>query len=339
MNQKALALTFQQAVEGFLLNLHAEGYSQSTIDIYKWGLSKFATHVPDNIQDIEKEHLLIAFSTVRDKGLKPASIQNVWIAMRSFFNWAEKELSLKRVDKGIPLPKASEPIIKPLSEDEIKCLLSACNNTKRATPQNRKSFSMHRPTAKRDKAIILTLLDSGLRVSELARLTISDLDLETGQITVIPYGSGLKSKPRTVFIGKLSKSTLWRYLTGRNIESEDFVFTSKENRQMNRNTIRKLLVSLGNRAEIQHVYPHRFRHTFAIQYLRNSGDIYTLQRILGHSSLEMVKRYLAIAKADQRDLTPKYVPVLMIVQPNGFEKIGPGLKRVPGDDTQAHCAV
>ena len=98
MNQRALALTFQKAVEGFLLNLHAEGYSQATIDIYKWGLAKFATYVPENIQEIKKEHLLSAFSSVRDEGLKPASIQNVWISMRSFFNWAEKERSIKRVE-------------------------------------------------------------------------------------------------------------------------------------------------------------------------------------------------------------------------------------------------
>ena len=140
MNQRALALTYQKAVEGFLLNLHAEGYSQATIDIYKWGLAKFASHFPENIQDIRKEHLLSAFSSVRDKGLKPASIQNVWIAMRSFFTWAEKELSLKRVDKGIPLPKASLPIISPFSENEIKRLLSACNYTKRATSLSRKQF-------------------------------------------------------------------------------------------------------------------------------------------------------------------------------------------------------
>ncbi len=299
MNQKALALTYQKAVEGFLLNLHAEGYSQSTIDIYKWGLAKFATHVPENIQEIKKEHLLSAFSSVRYKGLKPTSIQNVWIAMRSFFAWAEKELSLKRVDKGIPLPKAPEPIIKPFSENEIKRLLSACNNTKRATTSsNRKNFSMKRPTSLRDKAIILVLLDTGLRVSELTRLTLSDIDLESGQIVVKPFGAGKKSKPRTVFIGNLSRSSLWRYLTGKDINPHDYVFTSKDNRPMDRHSIRKLLVYLGEKAELQSVYPHRFRHTFAIQYLRNGGDIYTLQRILGHSSLEMVKRYLAIAKAD-----------------------------------------
>jgi len=57
MNQRALALTYQKAVEGFLLHLHAEGYSQATIDVYKWGLAKFATHVPDDIQEIKNEHL------------------------------------------------------------------------------------------------------------------------------------------------------------------------------------------------------------------------------------------------------------------------------------------
>ena len=67
MNRKALALAYQKAVEGFLLNLHAEGYSQSTIDVYKWGMAKFATHFPENIQDITKKHILSAYSKLRDK--------------------------------------------------------------------------------------------------------------------------------------------------------------------------------------------------------------------------------------------------------------------------------
>ena len=309
MNQKALALSYQKAVEGFFLNLHAEGYSQSTIDIYKWGLAKFAKYFPENIRDIEKKHILSAYAALRVKGLKPASIQNVWIAMRSFFNWAIKELGISRIDIDIPLPKAAPPLITPLTSDEIKRLLSACNYSKRATSTKRKTFRMKRPTAQRDKAIILTLLDTGLRVSELARMRISNIDLETGQISVIPFGSGQKSRPRIVFIGKLSKSTIWRYLTNRNIDSDDFVFTSKLNKPMDRHSIRRLLVYLGEKAEIKNVYPHRFRHTFAIQFLRNNGDIYTLQRILGHSSLEMVKRYLAIAKADCKTAHRKASPV------------------------------
>jgi len=208
MNQKALALTFQKAVEGFLLHLHAEGYSQSTIDVYKWGLSKSCQHIPESFHEVTKNHLLIAYSDIRNEGLKQASIQNVWIAMRSFFKWAERELGIPQIDIDIPLPKASPPNIKPFTSGEIKRLLSACNYTKRATSKNREPYRMKRPTAKRDKAITLTLLDTGLRVSELARLTISDIDLETGHVTIEPFGSGLKSKPRTVFIGKLSKSTL-----------------------------------------------------------------------------------------------------------------------------------
>jgi site-specific recombinase XerD len=68
--------------------------------------------------------------------------------------------------------------------------------------------------------------------------------------------------------------------------------------EMNRSRLLKILVSLGKRSGVSDVHPHRFRHTFAIQYLRNGGDPYTLQALLGHSSLDMVKVYLRIAQID-----------------------------------------
>jgi integrase/recombinase XerD len=305
------SMELSKSLQGLIISRSADGVSPHTIIVYEYGVNKLIRFLnnPD-ISKITNNDLQRFFIHLRQEdNLAESSIRNVWRAIRVLFTWVEKELDIKCPDYKIKYPKASSKHIEPFKSEDIKRLLLASEYTKGATSQNRKSFSMHRPTAKRDKSIILTLLDTGLRVSELARLTISDLDLETGQITVNPYGSGLKSKPRTVFIGKLSRSSLWRYLTGRNTEPADFVFTSKNNRQMDRNTIRKVLVYLGKKANIQNVYPHRFRHTFAIQYLRNGGDIYTLQRILGHSSLEMVKRYLAIAKADCEKAHRKASPV------------------------------
>jgi integrase/recombinase XerD len=306
-------MELKKSLQGLIISRSADGVSPHTIIVYEYGINKLINFLNNpNISSITKRDIQDFFIHLREKeNLAESSIRNIWRAIRVLFTWIENELDIKCPDYKIIYPKASSKHIEPFKSEDIKRLLSACNYTKRAISENRQTYRMKRPTAQRDKAIILTLLDTGLRVSELARLTISAIDLETGQITIEPFGSGLKSKPRTVFIGKLSKSTLWRYLTSRDLESHDSlpVFTSKLNRPMDRHSIRKVLCYLGDKAEVQRVYPHRFRHTFAIQYLRNDGDIYTLQRILGHSSLEMVKRYLSIAKADCESAHRKASPV------------------------------
>ncbi len=75
------------------------------------------------------------------------------------------------------------------------------------------------------------------------------------------------------------------------------------------NAYAHLLRQIGKRAGVPHTHPHRFRHTFAITYLRNGGDIFTLQRILGHSSLSMVAHYLALSQADDAAAHAKSSPV------------------------------
>lgn len=164
--------------------------------------------------------------------------------------------------------------------------------------------------AKRDTAIIYLLLDTGLRASEVSRLLVEDVNMETGAVHVRPYGSGAKSKDRTVYLGQSARKTLWLYLAERDqLHKNDVIFLTNEDKPLDRHALYKMLSRLGERANVADVHPHRFRHTFAIQYLRNGGDIFTLQRLLGHSSLEMVKHYLAIADTDSQTAHKRASPV------------------------------
>lgn len=104
---------------------------------------------------------------------------------------------------------------------------------------------------------------------------------------------------RSVPFSPRTAQALWRYLSTRpKAETNEPLFVTALNRPMDRGQLRKFLVFLGKRAGVKDVHPHRFRHTFAIEYLRNDGDPYTLQKILGHSTLDMVKKYLALAQVD-----------------------------------------
>ena len=300
MNHRQIA--FSIAVDGFLLSIQAEGYSPETIKIYKWGLEKL--RAPEDLNDLNKKHLQETFSRLY-KELSPASIDNVWIALRSFMEWAEGEFEIERVDLSIKRPRYKSPEINPFSHAEIKQLLKGCIYTNVARTKGRRTFYMRRPTADRDHAIILTLLDTGVRVSELSRISNNDIDLKKGEIKIRSHLSGLKSRPRTVYIGTATKKAIWNYTVFKQANSlfetnngVDPLFKSRDGLPMNKDSIRHFLIRLGKRAKVDDVHAHRFRHTFAIEYLRNGGDVFTLQRILGLASWSMVRRYSAIAEAD-----------------------------------------
>ena len=86
-------------------------------------------------------------------------------------------------------------------------------------------------------------------------------------------------------------------------------FVTKANRPIDRSGLLKLLHRMGERADVKDVHPDRFRHTFAIQYLRNGEDAYTLQALLGHSTLDMVKTYLRLAQVDLDEAQRRASPV------------------------------
>lgn len=300
-------LLLSQAVDGFALARLADGYSESTIEQYKWGLHYLVLSTGDlSIKKITKTHIRELLSSLQGTNLSSVSIFHIWKAVRAFYKWASIEFKIPRPDIEIKAPPHQYPEVVPFTQDEIKLLLKSIERTKPSSGR-KKEFTMSRPSALRDRAIILTLLDTGIRSGELCRLRVSDIDLQTGTLQVNPYKSGKKSRPRVIPIGVNTRKVIWRYLVDR--PKEEFAFCSAALRPLDRSALLHLLVRLGERAGVKNVHPHRFRHTFAITFLRNGGDVFSLQRLLGHSSLDMVRHYLDLAQSDDEAAHRRASPV------------------------------
>ncbi len=160
------------------------------------------------------------------------------------------------------------------SEEQLRQLLASARST-------------------RDKAILGLFIDTGIRVTELASLHFADADLDRGRIKV----NGKGAKERFVFCGNTCRRALWRYInTDRPDVASDRLLINSYGQPPKARGILEMIRRCEKRAVITGVRcsPHTLRHTFAKRFLLNGGDVFTLQQILGHSSLEMVRRYLAL---------------------------------------------
>jgi integrase/recombinase XerD len=317
-------LSLSRAVDGFIKYKLAEGLSQRTVTSYEYILSRWAAYCEDvPVNQIDSSiitgylaWLRTDYKPVRYNGsthpLSKKTIRNVWVALKAFWNWACQEFKLPDPMEGINAPRYQKPEIETLTRDEIEKLLKACKESREAKTELRRKFTMRRPSASRDQAILLILLDTGLRATELCTLKIGDVDQKTGRVQVRhgDEGGAKYGKGRTVFLGKASRRALWRYLAARE-DGEDPdapLIIASGDRPFNKDSLRVLIKRLASRAGVKGVYPHKFRHTFAITYLRSGGDVFTLQVLLGHSSLDMVKHYARVAEVDVQDAHRKASP-------------------------------
>ena len=177
-------MLFSKALEGFKLSCLSKGSSPDTIKGYDWAFKLVNEYLDyPELEAIKPKDLQSFFLYLHTESkLASSSIQKVWACIRAFYNWVVAELEdIERPDSNIPMPKADTKEVIPFTEAEVIALLKVTNI--------------------RDKALVLTLLDTGLRVSELARLRVRDLNLDNGAIEVKPYRTGHKSKTRIVFLG------------------------------------------------------------------------------------------------------------------------------------------
>lgn len=292
-------LTFDQALIGYELHAQARRLSDHTLADYRNTFKKFRAFLGRDfpIQEItarQVESFLAGQTEVSKK-----TVKNYHTGLAALWTWAlESHQVRENIVRQVKVPKPDQHVIQPLTEQDIRALLLALMYSNTYSRPGKRACRHKLPFADRNQAIVLLLLDTGLRASELCELRIKDVDLRNKNKSIkILAGKG--SKDRIIPISPRTAQVIWNYLRSRADDRiDDYLILTKERHQMDRSQLLKLLYATAERAGIPDVHPHRFRHTFAINFLRNGGDIYTLQTILGHSSLEMVRRYLAIAQID-----------------------------------------
>lgn len=322
---RSVGLTIDRAIPGFIQFKTAEGLSPRTIAGYQRHLEVWLEYNQDeDIGAVNAEALRNYLNYMRleytprritgknEEKLSSKTIRNIYITLKAFFHWASDEFQIDNPMQPIPAPKFTEPPVEPFSKEDIEALIKACEYCEEAQTTDRRKFTMRRPTAKRDKALILVLLDTGLRASELCSLRICDVDEKTGKVHVRhgEAGGAKGGKGRFVYLGKTARRVIWRYLADREDGQDPNapLFIGLRNHPLNKDGLRQVINALGIKAGVKKSHPHRFRHTFAITYLRSGGDIFTLKSLLGHSSLDMVQHYARIAEVDVEQAHRKASP-------------------------------
>ena len=296
MKTKTVQITLSQAISGYMLNIEGRRLSQNTINDYTNTLKKFAAYFTGNplIKDIDPEKIS-AFLAAQPVSKKTAS--NYHACLSSMWRWlARQNLTPENIIQKVDRPKPEKRVIVPLEEKEIKELLN-CLEKSRSYARKGKVTSDHTlPNIDRNRAIILFFMDNGVRVTELCNIKFKDLDVKNNRCFI--FGKG--SKERYVPFSARTGQALWHYITTlrEGILPDDYLFVSRENRQLTRRNVEGMLKVIAARAGVSDVHPHRLRHTFAICYLRAGGDPFTLQAILGHEDSEMTQHYVSLANTD-----------------------------------------
>jgi site-specific recombinase XerD len=207
--------------------------------------------------------------------LAPESIAGYVRGLKAFGNWCvAEELAGAPGFRALRRPHVPRRLIAPFTDAELRSLLALGDE--------------------RDRALVLLFLDTGLRLSELAGLRVGDIRPD-GTLHVMGKGS----KERVVPLGTTARRALVRYLGTRGRPAAaDALFTGSQGALQPRG-IQGVIARLGRRAGVAtRCSPHTFRHTFARGYLVNGGDVFSLQQILGHATLDMVRRYVTLSEAD-----------------------------------------
>jgi integrase/recombinase XerD len=221
--------------------------------------------------DLTKDQWADFFCKLKGK-MSPVSVNTYLRGVNAYLKWCHQEGYAKKIVK-VPFLKTDKKLLAIFTLEDFNRLVKY-----KPLPFERRIWTLS-----------LLLADTGLRISEALSLTKEKIDLDNLILKVLGKGGKERLVPFSIECRKL----LWRYLSNNIISPSNYAFGTKHNSKLStRNTLRDLK-KIGKKVGLSgRVSPHTFRHFFAVNYLRNGGNLYYLQRILGHSSISTTELYL-----------------------------------------------
>ena len=295
-------MNWDTSIENFKNYLKLErGLSINSIKSYEFDLFQFKNFITKN--NINESPKKCSSSTVKRylyknfSNKKSRSQARSISALKSFFNYLlfEGEINSSPL-KDIESPKIENKLPEVLTEDEIKKLISSVN--------------LEAEFGQRNKTIIEVLYGTGIRVSELTELKLSNIFFNENILKV----TGKGNKERFVPLGKIASIEIKKYLNDRdklkiNSKFSDILFLNKYGRQLTRSMIFKVINDSSKNAKIaKKISPHTLRHSYATHLLKNGADLRTIQLILGHESITTTEIYTHLDTFHLEDVLKKYHP-------------------------------
>jgi integrase/recombinase XerD len=293
----------EHEISEFLHYIQVErGLAQNTIQSYQRDLKQYALYVKNvenkkGINEIDRQTIVQYLYFMKEQGRAETTIARTIASIRAFHQFSLRE-KLANQDPSVHLdiPKRAKRLPKILSMQEVEALLVA--------PAGNDVISI------RNRAMLETLYATGMRVSELINLTVTDTHLTMGFVRCIGKGN----KERIIPLGGEATKALQLYLEQSRLslmkkQRHDVLFVNHHGKPLSRQGFWKILKQLAGKAKIEKpLTPHTLRHSFATHLLENGADLRAVQEMLGHVDISTTQIYTHVTKARMKDVYAQHHP-------------------------------